>query len=118
MSLIMSSADDRLWVSLAAITVFIGLSEIEIGHRFWYAGRVFVYLGTISFPLYLLHIKFVAHAITFDKARQFLGLPPNATFFIIVILPLLLAIGITPLMNRIDKFLMAKLFPKKVASGQ
>jgi peptidoglycan/LPS O-acetylase OafA/YrhL len=105
-------------VTVTTITVFVCLSEIQIGHRFWYAGKVFAYLGTISFPLYLLHIKFVAHAITFDKARQFLGLPPDSTFYIIMTLPLLLAIAITPLMNRIDKFLMAKLFPNKVASGQ
>ena len=118
LSLLLSAQDDRLWVTVTTITVFVCLSEIQIGHRFWYMGKVLTYLGTISFPLYLLHIKFVAHAITFDKARQFLGLPTNATFFIIVILPLLLAIAITPLMNRIDKLLMAKLFPKKVISGQ
>jgi hypothetical protein len=58
------------------------------------------------------HIKFVAHGITVDKARAYLGLHPNFTFFILVLLPLLLAIAITPLMNRIDKFLMAKLFPR------
>jgi hypothetical protein len=35
----------------------------------------------------------------------------------LVLLPLLLAIAITPLMNRIDKFLMAKLFRRDTAQA-
>ena len=96
----------------STIFVIYGLSEFDLTSKIWNMGRQFTFLSRYSFALFLLHIKFVAHGITFDKARAYLGLHPNFTFFILVLLPLLLAIAITPLMNRIDKFLMAKLFPQ------
>ena len=113
-----SKLDERWIVTASALFAFTLLGELDINHQMWKVGRTFRHLGAISFPLYLLHIKFVAHAITFDKARVYLGLPANATFFIIVLLPILLAIAVTPLMNRVDKFLMSKLFPRKGASGK
>ena len=118
LSTMSSKLDDRWFVTISAVIAFSLLGELDINHQVWKVGRRLRHLGSISFPLYLLHIKFVAHAITFDKARAYLGLPPNATFFLIVLLPLLLAIAITPLMNSIDKLLMSKLFPRKVASGK
>jgi peptidoglycan/LPS O-acetylase OafA/YrhL len=101
----------------STIIVIYGLSEFDLTSKIWNIGRQFTFLSRYSFALFLLHIKFVSHGITFDKARAYLGLHPNFTFFILVLLPLLLAIAITPVMNRIDKFLMAKLFPpvKKLA---
>ena len=108
---ITTSLDHVNFTPLVAIFVVVAISECDVEHSIWKIGKPLQFLGVVSFTLYLLHIKFVAHGITFDKARVYLGLHPNFTFFILVLLPLLLAIAITPLMNRIDKFLMAKLFP-------
>jgi len=109
---ITTSWDHVNFTTLVAIFVVVAISELDTEHSIWNFGKSLQSLGVLSFPLYLLHIKFVAHGITFDKARAYLGLHPNFTFFILVLLPLLLSIAITPLMNRIDKFLMAKLFPQ------
>ena len=107
-----TSLDRGGFTTLIAIFTVVAISEYDLDYPIWKLGKSLHYLGVLSFPLYLLHIKFVAHGITFDKARAYLGLHPNFTFFTLVLLPLLLAMAITPLMNRIDKFLMARLFPR------
>ena len=101
----------------STIIVIYCLSEFDLLSKVWNIGRPCTFLSRYSFALFLLHIKFVAHGITFDKARAYLGLHPNATFFMFVLLPLLLSIAITPLMNRIDRYLMAKLFPRAAAQA-
>jgi peptidoglycan/LPS O-acetylase OafA/YrhL len=115
MKTIATSFDRGCFTTLTAIFTVVAISEYDLDYPIWKLGKGLQYLGVLSFPLYLLHIKFVAHGITFDKARAYLGLHPNATFFMLVLLPLLLAVAITPLMNRIDSYLMAKLFPRAAA---
>lgn len=75
----------------------------------WYLGPNWPSLATTSYILFLIHAPIQSHAFTFEKLFLTRGWHPATIYITVCTLPLLLAIAITPLMNRIDKFLMAKL---------
>jgi peptidoglycan/LPS O-acetylase OafA/YrhL len=77
----------------------------------WSLGLKWPNLATTSYVLFLIHAPIQIHAFTFEKLFLTRGWHPATIYITVCTLPLLLAIAITPLMNRIDKFLMAKLFP-------
>jgi peptidoglycan/LPS O-acetylase OafA/YrhL len=77
----------------------------------WFLGPKWPNLATTSYILFLIHAPIQSHAFTFEKLFLTRGWHPATIYITVCTLPLLLAIAITPLMNRIDKFLMAKLFP-------
>jgi hypothetical protein len=83
----------------------------------WFLGPKWPNLATTSYILFLIHAPIQSHAFTFEKLFLTRGWHPATIYITVCTLPLLLAIAITPLMNRIDKFLMAKLFTtvKKLA---
>ena len=78
----------------------------------WFLGPKWPNLATTSYILFLIHAPIQSHAFTFEKLFLTRGWHPATIYITTITLPLLLAIAITPLMNRIDRFLMAKLFPR------
>ena len=78
--------------------------------KVWIFGKGLSGLANISFPLFLVHMTIVRHSHFVLQFTNPFNVLPIFTYIMIVGMSLLLAIAITPLMNRIDKFLMAKLF--------
>jgi peptidoglycan/LPS O-acetylase OafA/YrhL len=81
-------------------------------------GKSLTFLGDLSYPYYLLHMPFVRHSNLFATFFEKLHLPFWFAYPVVVILPMAFACISKRMLDRIDKFLMATLFPKKVASGQ
>lgn len=81
----------------------------------WQLGKSFRNLATVSYAWFLTHILVVRHSHYIQVILTKLHIPIPVAYFLVVFLSLLLAIAITPLMNRIDKFLMAKLFRPETA---
>jgi peptidoglycan/LPS O-acetylase OafA/YrhL len=102
--------------SLLLIAVAI-LALTRPSAKVWQQGHSLRNLAKVSYAWFLTHILVVRHSHYIQVVLTKLHIPVPVTYFLVILLSLLLAITITPLMNRIDKFLMAKLFPKKVASG-
>ena len=100
------------WFGLLLIAV---LSYQALDAKVWQHGRALKWLGDISYAYFLFHMQFNLHAHYFAGITDRLGLPIITVYITTILLPLLLAIAITPLMNRIDKFLMARLFPRAAA---
>jgi hypothetical protein len=73
----------------------------------WSLGPKLPHLATTSYILFLIHAPIQSHSFTFEKLFLGRGWHPATIYLAVCLLPLLLAIAITPLMNRIDKFLMA-----------
>ena len=95
------------WFALLLIAV---LSYQALDAKVWQYGGSLKWLGDISYAYFLFHMQFNLHAHYLAGITDKLGLPIITVYITTVLLPLLLAVAITPLMNRIDKFLMAKLF--------
>ena len=93
------------------------LSYQALDAKVWQYGRALKWLGDISYAYFLFHMQFNLHAHYLAGIADKLRLPIVTVYITTVLLPLLLAIAITPLMNRIDKFLMAKLFPRAAAQA-
>ena len=102
--------------SLLLIAVAI-LALTRPSAKVWQQGHSLRNLAKVSYAWFLTHILVVRHSHYIQVVLTKLHIPVPVTYFLVILLSLLLAITITPLMNSIDKFLMAKLFPKKVASG-
>jgi peptidoglycan/LPS O-acetylase OafA/YrhL len=102
--------------SLLLIAVAI-LALTRPSAKVWQQGHSLRNLAKISYAWFLTHILVVRHSHYIQVVLTKLRIPVPVTYFVVVSLSLLLAIAITPLMNRIDKFLMAKLFPRKATSG-
>ena len=83
----------------------------------WSLGPKWPHLATTSYILFLIHAPIQSHAFTFEKVFLGRGLHPATIYIAVCLLPLLLAVAITPMMNRIDKALMARLFPRAVAQA-
>ena len=83
----------------------------------WQLGKLFRNLATVSYAWFLTHILVVRHSHYIQVILTKLHIPIPVTYFLVVFLSLLLAIAITPVMNRIDKFLMAKLFRRDAAQA-
>jgi hypothetical protein len=81
----------------------------------WSIGLKWPHLATTSYILFLIHAPIQIHAFTFEKLFLGRGWHPATIYLTVCLLPLLLAVAITPLMNRIDKILMARLFPRAAA---
>ena len=81
----------------------------------WSIGLKWRHLATTSYILFLIHAPIQIHAFTFEKLFLGRGWHPATIYLTVCLLPLLLAIAITPLMNSIDKALMARLFPRAAA---
>jgi hypothetical protein len=73
----------------------------------WSIGLKWPHLATTSYILFLIHAPIQSHAFTFEKLFLGRGWHPATIYLTVCLLPLLLAIAITPLMNRIDRYLMA-----------
>ena len=101
------------WFGLLLIAV---LSYQALDAKVWQHGRALKWLGDISYPYFLFHMQFNLHAHYLAGITDRLGLPIITVYIATVLLPLLLAIAITPLMNRIDRYLMARLFPRGAAA--
>jgi peptidoglycan/LPS O-acetylase OafA/YrhL len=95
------------FATLVAIAI---LSFQKLDKPIWQRGTSIKWLGDISYPYFLFHMQFNLHAHYLAGITDRLELPIITVYIATVLLPLLLAIAITPLMNRIDRFLMAKLF--------
>jgi peptidoglycan/LPS O-acetylase OafA/YrhL len=95
------------WFGLLMITI---LSYQALDANVWQHGRALKWLGDISYAYFLFHMQFNLHAHYLAGITDRLGLPIITVYIATILLPLLLAVAITPLMNRIDKVLMARLF--------
>ena len=93
------------------------LSYQALDAKVWQNGRGLKWLGDISYAYFLFHMQFNLHAHYLAGITDKLGLPIITVYIATILLPLLLAFAITPLMNRIDKALMARLFPRAVAQA-
>ncbi|MEY4915994.1 MAG: hypothetical protein RJA02_2263 [Armatimonadota bacterium] len=100
-----------LWLQSFAILLIVFLGNTQFGSPKWQYGKSLKWLGDISYAYFLFHMQFNLHAHYLAGITDRLRLPIITVYITTITLPLLLAIAITPLMNRIDKFLMAKLFP-------
>ena len=103
--------------SLLLVAVAI-LALTQPSAKVWQQGQSFRNLAKVSYAWFLTHILVVRHSHYIQVVLTKLHIPVPVTYFLVVLLSLLLAVAITPLMNRIDKVLMSKLFPRKVASGK
>ena len=101
-------------VILIAITVSF---HPRAGQKHFGIGKSLTFLGDLSYPYYLLHMPFVRHSNLFATIFEKLHLPFWFAYPVVVMLPMAFAYISKRMLDRIDKFLMAKLFPKKVASG-
>lgn len=102
------------WFALLMIAL---LSHQALDSKVWQHGRALKWLGDISYAYFLFHMQFNLHAHYLASITDRLRLPIVTVYIATVLLPLLLAIAITPLMNRIDKFLMLKLFRREAAQA-
>jgi peptidoglycan/LPS O-acetylase OafA/YrhL len=92
---------------LAAVAI---LSLTRPSAKVWQQGQSLRNLAKVSYVWFLTHILIVRHSHYIQVVLTKLRIPVPVTYFLVVFLSLLLAMAITPLMNRIDRFLMAKLF--------
>ena len=81
-------------------------------------GKSLTFLGDISYPYYLLHMPFVRHSNLFATVFERLHLPFWLAYPVVVLLPMAFAYIAKRWLDRVDKFLMSVLFPRKVASGK
>ena len=102
------------WFGLLMITI---LCYQALDAKVWQYGGSLKWLGDISYAYFLFHMQLNLHAHYLAGITDKLGLPIITVYITTVLLPLLLAVAITPLMNRIDKVLMARLFPRAAAQA-
>ena len=103
--------------SLLLVSVAI-LALTQPSAKVWQQGQSFRNLAKVSYAWFLTHILIVRHSHYIQVVLTKLHIPVPVTYFLVVLLSLLVAIAITPLMNRVDKLLMSILFPRKAASGK
>ena len=110
---------NHLTVLKAVILIAITISFHPIaGQNHFGIGKSLTFLGDLSYPYYLLHMPFVRHSNLFATIFEKLHLPFWFAYPVVVMLPMAFAYTSKRMLDRIDKFLMATLFPKKVASEQ
>jgi peptidoglycan/LPS O-acetylase OafA/YrhL len=110
---------NHLTVLKAVILIAITVSfHPRAGQKHFGIGKSLTFLGDLSYPYYLLHMPFVRHSNLFATIFEKLHLPFWFAYPVVVMLPMAFAYIAKRMLDRIDKFLMAKLFPRKVASGQ
>ena len=104
--------DPTLGISVAdTVLVLLTLLCVQPKSSFvWSIGPTWPHLATMSYILFLVHAPIQSHAFTFEKVFLGRGWHPSTIYLAVCLLPLLLAMAITPLMNRIDSILMARLF--------
>ena len=113
------TAVTHLTVLTAVILIAITISFHPIaGQKHFGIGKSLTFLGDLSYPYYLLHMPFVRHSNLFATFFEKLHLPFWFAYPVVVMLPMAFAYIAKRMLDRIDKFLMATLFPKKVISGQ
>jgi peptidoglycan/LPS O-acetylase OafA/YrhL len=110
---------NHLTVLKAVILIAITISFHPIaGQKHFGIGKSLTFLGDLSYPYYLLHMPFVRHSNLFASMFERLHLPFWFAYPVVVMLPMAFAYIAKRMLDLIDKFLMAKLFPKKVISGR
>jgi peptidoglycan/LPS O-acetylase OafA/YrhL len=110
---------NHLTVLKAVILIAITVSFHPIaGQKHFGIGKSLTFLGDLSYPYYLLHMPFVRHSNLFATIFEKLHLPFWFAYPVVVMLPMAFAYISKRMLDRIDKFLMAKLFPRKATSGQ
>ena len=107
-----------LWLQALGVLLILVLGNTPLGSPKWQVGKSLKWLGDISYAYFLVHMQFNLRAHYLAGITDRLGLPIITVYITTILLPLLLAMAITPLMNRLDKFLMSILLPRKVASGK
>ena len=108
-------------LSVLTILILIAITiafHPAIGQRHFKLGKSLTFLGDISYPYYLLHMPFVRHSNLFATVFERLHLPFWLAYPVVVLLPMAFAYIAKRWLDRVDKFLMSKLFPRKVASGK
>ena len=108
---------------LSVLTILILLAitiafHPAVGQRHFQLGKSLTFLGDISYPYYLLHMPFVRHSNLFATVFERLHLPFWLAYPAVVLLPMAFAYIAKRWLDRVDKFLMSKLFPRKAASGK
>ena len=114
------------WTALTHLSVLTILILIAItiafhpavGQRHFQLGKALTFLGDLSYPYYLLHMPFVRHSNLFATVFERLHLPFWLAYPVVVLLPMGFAYIAKRWLDRVDKFLMSRLFPRKVASGK
>jgi len=110
---------NHLTVLKAVILIAITVSfHPRAGQKHFGIGKSLTFLGDLSYPYYLLHMPFVRHSNLFATFFEKLHLPFWFAYPVVVMLPMAFACISKRILDRIDKFLMATLFPKNVTSGQ
>ena len=113
------TAVTHLTVLTAVILIAITISFHPIaGQKHFGIGKSLTFLGDLSYPYYLLHMPFVRHSNLFATVFERLHLPFWLAYPVVVLLPMAFAYIAKRMLDRIDKFLMATLFPRKATSGQ
>ena len=109
---------NHLTVLKAVILIAITVSfHPRAGQKHFGIGKSLTFLGDLSYPYYLLHMPFVRHSNLFATIFEKLHLPFWFAYPVVVMLPMAFAYIAKRMLDRIDKFLMAKLFPRKATSG-
>lgn len=108
-------------LSVLTITILIAITiafHPAVGQRHFQLGRSLTFLGDLSYPYYLLHMPFVRHSNLFATVFERLHLPFWLAYPVVVLLPMGFAYIAKRWLDRVDKFLMSRLFPRKVLSGK
>lgn len=114
------------WTAVTYLTILTAVILIAItisfhpsaGQKHFGIGKSLTFLGDLSYPYYLLHMPFVRHSNLFATMFEKLHLPFWLAYPVVVILPMGFAYIAKRLLDHVDKYLMAKLFPREVASAK